>query len=77
MFLTYASPRGRALVDRRLEAVSLMDAEEARHWELGVVFVAVGRTGDVYQAVALCVGAIVCVAAANAGAAQMTASASR
>ena len=33
-----------------------------------VVFVAVGRTGDVYQAVALCVGAIVCVAAANAGA---------
>jgi putative OPT family oligopeptide transporter len=33
-----------------------------------VVFVAVGRTGDIYQAVALCVGAIVCVAAANAGA---------
>src|SRR5712692_1643196 len=33
-----------------------------------VVFVAVGWTGDVYQAVALCVGAIVCVAAANAGA---------
>ncbi|HYB53698.1 MAG TPA: oligopeptide transporter, OPT family, partial [Thermoanaerobaculia bacterium] len=33
-----------------------------------VVFVAVGRTGDVYQSVALCVGAIVCVAAANAGA---------
>jgi putative OPT family oligopeptide transporter len=33
-----------------------------------VVFVAVGRTGDVFQAVALCVGAIVCVAAANAGA---------
>jgi putative OPT family oligopeptide transporter len=33
-----------------------------------VVFVFVGRTGDVYQAVALCVGAIVCVAAANAGA---------
>ena len=32
-----------------------------------VVFVALGRTGDVYQAVALCVGAIVCVAAANAG----------
>src|SRR5205085_6899206 len=26
--------------DRRLDAVSLMDAEEARHWELGVVFVA-------------------------------------
>ncbi len=33
-----------------------------------VVFVLVGRTGDVYQSVALCVGAIVCVAAANAGA---------
>ena len=33
-----------------------------------VVFVALGRTGDVYQAVALCIGAIVCVAAANAGA---------
>ena len=33
-----------------------------------VVFVAIGRTGDVYQAVALCVGAMVCVAAANAGA---------
>jgi putative OPT family oligopeptide transporter len=33
-----------------------------------VVFVAVGRTGDVYQSVALCVGAIVCIAAANAGA---------
>jgi putative OPT family oligopeptide transporter len=33
-----------------------------------VVFVTVGRTGDVYQAVALCVGAIVCIAAANAGA---------
>ena len=33
-----------------------------------VVFVAVGRTGDVYQSVALCIGAIVCVAAANAGA---------
>src|SRR6266542_2729029 len=33
-----------------------------------VVFVALGRTGDVYQAVALCVGAIVCVAAATAGA---------
>ena len=33
-----------------------------------VVFVVIGRTGDVYQAVALCVGAIVCVAAANAGA---------
>src|SRR5262249_17293067 len=33
-----------------------------------LVFVLAGRTGDVYQAVALCVGAIVCVAAANAGA---------
>jgi putative OPT family oligopeptide transporter len=33
-----------------------------------VVFVALGRTGEVYQAVALCVGAIVCIAAANAGA---------
>jgi len=33
-----------------------------------VVFVAVGRTGDVYQSVALCVGGLVCIAAANAGA---------
>ena len=33
-----------------------------------VVFVVLGRTGDVYQSVALCVGAIVCIAAANAGA---------
>ncbi|HSS45689.1 MAG TPA: OPT/YSL family transporter, partial [Thermoanaerobaculia bacterium] len=33
-----------------------------------VVFVLMGRTGEVYQSVALCVGAIVCVAAANAGA---------
>jgi putative OPT family oligopeptide transporter len=33
-----------------------------------VVFVALGRTGDVYQSVALCVGAMVCIAAANAGA---------
>ena len=33
-----------------------------------VVFVVIGWKGDVYQAVALCVGAIVCVAAANAGA---------
>jgi hypothetical protein len=32
-----------------------------------VVFVFVGRTGDVYQAVALCVGAIVCVAAGERG----------
>lgn len=33
-----------------------------------VVFVVIGWKGDIYQAVALCVGAIVCVAAANAGA---------
>src|SRR5713101_1415823 len=33
-----------------------------------IVFVVRGWKGDVYQAVALCVGAIVCVAAANAGA---------
>jgi putative OPT family oligopeptide transporter len=33
-----------------------------------VVFVLIGRTGDVYQPVALCVGALVCIAAANAGA---------
>jgi len=33
-----------------------------------LVFVLVGRTGDVYQSVALCVGALVCIAAANAGA---------
>jgi putative OPT family oligopeptide transporter len=33
-----------------------------------VVFVVIGWKGDVYQSVALCVGAIVCVAAANAGA---------
>jgi putative OPT family oligopeptide transporter len=33
-----------------------------------VVFVLIGRTGDVYQSVALCVGALVCIAAANAGA---------
>ncbi|MGE5277646.1 MAG: OPT family oligopeptide transporter [Acidobacteriota bacterium] len=33
-----------------------------------VVFVLLGRTGDVYQSVALCVGALVCIAAANAGA---------
>ena len=26
--------------DRRLDAVSVLDAEEARHWELGIVFVA-------------------------------------
>jgi putative OPT family oligopeptide transporter len=33
-----------------------------------VIFLMVGRTGDVYQPVALCVGALVCIAAANAGA---------
>jgi putative OPT family oligopeptide transporter len=33
-----------------------------------VVFVVIGWKGDVFQAVALCVGAIVCIAAANAGA---------
>ncbi len=33
-----------------------------------VAFVLIGRTGDVYQSVALCVGALVCIAAANAGA---------
>jgi putative OPT family oligopeptide transporter len=33
-----------------------------------VVFVAIGHTGDVYQSVALCVGGLVCIAAANAGA---------
>ncbi len=33
-----------------------------------VVFVVIGWKGDLYQAVALCVGAIVCIAAANAGA---------
>jgi putative OPT family oligopeptide transporter len=33
-----------------------------------VVFVVIGWRGDVYQAVALSVGAIVCIAAANAGA---------
>jgi putative OPT family oligopeptide transporter len=33
-----------------------------------LVFVALGWTGDTYQALALCVGAIVCIAAANAGA---------
>jgi putative OPT family oligopeptide transporter len=33
-----------------------------------VVFVLMGRTGDIYQSVALCVGALVCIAAANAGA---------
>lgn len=33
-----------------------------------LIFVAIGWTGDMYQALALSVGAIVCVAAANAGA---------
>ncbi len=31
------------------------------------LFVAIGWTGDAYQAMALCVGGIVCIAAANAG----------
>jgi len=33
-----------------------------------LVFVLIGRTGEAYQPVALCVGALVCIAAANAGA---------
>jgi putative OPT family oligopeptide transporter len=32
------------------------------------IFVAMGWTGDVYSPVAICVGAVVCIAAANAGA---------
>jgi putative OPT family oligopeptide transporter len=32
-----------------------------------LIFVALGWTGDVYSPVALCVGAIICIAAANAG----------
>jgi putative OPT family oligopeptide transporter len=32
------------------------------------IFVALGWTGDVYSPIAICVGAIVCIAAANAGA---------
>ena len=32
------------------------------------IFVALGWTGDVYAPVAICVGAVVCIAAANAGA---------
>ena len=32
-----------------------------------LLFVALGWTGDAYQAVALCVGAMVCIAASNAG----------
>ncbi len=33
-----------------------------------LIFVAIGWTGDVYQPMALCVGGMVCIAAANAGA---------
>jgi uncharacterized oligopeptide transporter (OPT) family protein len=33
-----------------------------------LLFVAIGWTGDVYQPMALCVGAMVCIAASNAGA---------
>ena len=33
-----------------------------------LIFVGIGWTGDVYQPMALCVGAMVCIAAANAGA---------
>ncbi|HET6196176.1 MAG TPA: oligopeptide transporter, OPT family, partial [Acetobacteraceae bacterium] len=33
-----------------------------------LVFVGIGWTGDIYQPMALCVGALVCIAAANAGA---------
>lgn len=33
-----------------------------------LIFVSLGWTGDAYQALALCVGGIVCIAAANAGA---------
>src|SRR4029450_7470884 len=32
-----------------------------------VIFVALGWTGDMYSPIALCVGGIVCIAAANAG----------
>jgi putative OPT family oligopeptide transporter len=32
------------------------------------IFVALGWTGDIYSPVALCVGAVICIAAANAGA---------
>src|SRR6185436_12198297 len=32
-----------------------------------LIFVALGWTGDMYAPIALCVGAIVCIAAANAG----------
>ncbi len=33
-----------------------------------LIFVAIGWTGNIYQSLALCVGGIVCIAAANAGA---------
>ncbi len=33
-----------------------------------LIFIAVGWTGDIYQPMALCVGGMVCIAAANAGA---------
>ena len=33
-----------------------------------LVFVGLGWTGDIYQPMALCVGGMVCIAAANAGA---------
>src|SRR5204863_7588346 len=33
-----------------------------------LIFVGIGWTGDVYQPMALCVGGMVCIAAANAGA---------
>src|SRR5215475_8832849 len=33
----------------------------------GLMFVAIGWTGDAYGPIALCVGAVVCIAAANAG----------
>ena len=32
-----------------------------------LLFVGLGWTGDIYSPIALCVGAIVCIAAANAG----------
>jgi putative OPT family oligopeptide transporter len=41
-----------------------------------LVFVAIGWTGDLYQAMALMVGGIVCIAAANAGATSQDSSAS-
>ena len=33
-----------------------------------IIFVSLGWTGDYYSPIALCVGAVVCIAAANAGA---------